>query len=125
MKFKRNQSDQCEIRNKYAEPLLEGIFVDKEGFGIDNPRLVTKLFKTKEDGKYAVLIWNPSKTEEENFNLTVPGYKLMCAHTIEEDTEKMPKKIGPQKVIALIYTVQYVYLGPPSNRLEMEPVLCT
>jgi hypothetical protein len=93
----------CEIRNKHADLLLEGIFVDDEGFNIDNSRLVAKAFKSNEGEKYAVLIWNPSDTEEEYFNVTVPGYKIVSAHTIEEDLRESPKKIEPQKVVALIY----------------------
>lgn len=101
LKFKAYCRRLCEIRNMHKSLLLEGTFVDNEGFIIDNSRLIAKAFR-KGDDEYAVLVWNRSD-KNERFNVTVPGFRLNSAHTMKKSFKEAPKNIGSQRVITLIY----------------------
>jgi hypothetical protein len=91
----------CEIRKKHADLLLEGRFVDDEGFTIDNPRIVAKAFKN--DDKLAVLVWNPQKNAEK-FQIKVSKeYRLEVVESIQGESKKVPEEIQANSIMALIY----------------------
>jgi len=90
----------CQIRSSYSDLLLEGTFVDVEGFKLGNGRLVAKGYKSGD--KFAVLVWNPDQAEQP-LQLEVPGYRLEKAVGTEGEASQVPATLGPNKVLALLY----------------------
>lgn len=90
----------CEIRNRYSDLLLEGTFIDDEGFTIDNDRLVAKAHKNKE--QLAIAVWNP-REEGQSLQIEVPNYQLENVLSMEEESDQIPSTIKPNKVLTLIY----------------------
>ena len=90
----------CEIRNKYRDVLLEGTFMDDEGFTLNNPRLVAKSYQ--QGKKQAVLVWNP-EADAQPVVLTVPGYTLTKAVGMQGESASIPASLPGNEVMALIY----------------------
>jgi len=65
-----------ELRNQHADLLLEGKFVDSEGFVCDNSRVTAHGFVA--GNRLAVALWNPEETPQKAV-VVAPGYKLKSA----------------------------------------------
>jgi len=91
----------CKIRNEYSDLLLEGTFVDTEGFSLSNEKLVAKAYKNGD--KYAVLIWNPLENEQP-VKVYVTDYELEKAISMEGKSSQIPPAmLGANKVLVLLY----------------------
>jgi len=64
----------CELRNSYPELLLEGRFVDNEGFVCDNSLISTHGFLAGD--RLAVTVWNPTERAQP-LRVVAPGYELV------------------------------------------------
>jgi hypothetical protein len=74
------------LRNRYPELLLDGRFVDNEGFLSDNSRVSAHAFLA--GSRMAVTLWNPGDAAE-RVNVIAPGYEL------EKAEWQNPAWIGP------------------------------
>jgi hypothetical protein len=63
----------CQLRNQHADLLLEGRFVDNEGFLCDNNALSAHGFVAHE--RLAVTLWNPTNAPQKA-RVAAPGYLL-------------------------------------------------
>ena len=66
------------LREKYADTLLRGRFVDEDGFKWDNPVIKAKAFDG-EQGKAAVVLWNPTDEPQSVRVLFENGTESVCA----------------------------------------------
>jgi hypothetical protein len=80
----------CALYTRYADLLLEGRFVDDEGFVCDNNQVSTHAF-VADDG-LAVTVWNPSGLPQ-RFQIVAPGYVL------EEAAWQDPSWSGPDHAV--------------------------
>lgn len=79
-----------ELRRKYSDLLLEGRFVDNEGFLCDNSRVASHAFTA--GNRMAVALWNPEETAQ-RAGVVAPGYVL------EEAQWQDPRRTGPAQVL--------------------------
>lgn len=80
----------CELRNRHAELLMEGRFVDDEGFICDNSRVAAHGFLA--GNRLAVAIWNPDEVPQKAA-VFAPGY------TPETVLWQNPKWSGPDHTL--------------------------
>ncbi len=58
--------------------LLRGRYRDDQGFAIDNPELVARLFVAEgAEPQAAIVVWNPGR-KAQKFAVTLPGHRLVC-----------------------------------------------
>ena len=81
------------IRNAHPELLLEGRFVDNEGFQSDNTRVAAHAFVS--GGRMAVTLWNPGDAAEK-VTVTAPGYVLEEAAWQDPSWSGAAHSIGPK-----------------------------
>jgi hypothetical protein len=69
--------DLFQFQNDNAEFFRFGKFIDEEGIEIAGDDILAKGF---ENGKrIGVIVWNRNLTEERNFSISLPGYRLISA----------------------------------------------
>lgn len=66
-----------DLRQQFADLLLEGRFVDNEGFLCDNSNIPAHSFVAGD--RMAITLWNPGETPQKP-RITAPGYRLESAN---------------------------------------------
>lgn len=90
----------CELRNQYADLLLEGRFVDCEGFYANNPRVAAHGFLS--GNRLAVALWNPEPTHQ-RVEIVAPGYRLRAIEGLEPRAVAYDEPLGPNEVAVWIF----------------------
>ncbi len=90
----------CALRNTHSDLLLEGRFVDNEGFLADNNRVSAHAFLA--GNRMAVTLWNPGDTAE-RVNVIAPGYELEKAEWQDPSWTGLSHSITPKDVAVLIF----------------------
>ena len=88
------------IRDDHGDLLLEGTYVDDEGFELDNPSIVAKSYKAA--GRLAIVAWNPS-SERQPLRILAPGYRLIKVVTVEGEADESPEILNSNHIAVLIY----------------------
>ncbi|MBI4877879.1 MAG: hypothetical protein HY822_24880 [Acidobacteria bacterium] len=81
----------CALRGKYPDLLLDGRFVDNEGFLADNSRVSAHAFVA--GNRMAVTLWNPGDAVE-RVNVIAPGYELEVG---------LDRSLAPKDATVLIF----------------------
>jgi hypothetical protein len=90
----------CQLRNQHADLLLEGRFVDNEGFLCDNSALSAHGFLAA--GRLAVALWNPTNTPQ-RAKVAAPGYILEAALWQNPGWSGPEHALMPNDVAVLIF----------------------
>jgi hypothetical protein len=88
------------IRNDNPELLLEGRFVDNEGFTTDNLHVSSHAFVAGE--RMAVTLWNPGDSAE-TINVAAPGYQLEKAAWQDAAWSGAAHALGPKEAAVLFF----------------------
>jgi len=94
-----------DLRRKYTNELVRAVFVDHRHLWDFNPRIVTKVFETKDT--IAIALWNDSPLPE-GLRLTVKNGKFFRWADTESESDKLPAKLPARSIGLAIYnrTVQ-------------------
>lgn len=90
----------CEIRSAHADLLLNGRFVDNEGFLADNSRVSAHAFVA--GNRMAVTLWNPGEAAE-RVRVIAPGYEFERAEWQDPGWSGPDHSIPPKDVAVLIF----------------------
>ncbi len=90
----------CALRNTHPDLLLEGRFVDNEGFLADNSRVSAHAFVA--GNRMAVTLWNPGDAAE-RVSVIAPGYELEKAEWQDPSWSGPAHSIMPKDVAVLIF----------------------
>ena len=90
----------CAMRNTHPDLLLNGRFVDNEGFLADNSRVSAHAFLAGD--RLAVTLWNPGDAAE-RVSVIAPGYELEKAEWQEAGWSGPAHSILPKDVAVLIF----------------------
>jgi hypothetical protein len=88
------------IRDEHSALLLEGTFVDDEGFELDNPSIVAKSYKAA--GRLAVVAWNPT-SQGQSLRIRAPGYRLVEVATVDGETDLPLETLSPNQIAVFLY----------------------
>jgi hypothetical protein len=92
-----------ELRTKYADLLLDGKFVDNEGFTSGNTNLFS--YSYLGGNRMAVTLWNDSGAPQKP-EINAPGYKLESANWQDSKWEGTDHQIAPGDVAVMIFAKQ-------------------
>jgi len=90
----------CELRRQHAELLLEGRFVDKEGFLVSNDRVAAHGFSAGD--RLAVALWNPEPNPQK-VSVLAPGYSLETVSWLEAKWSGPDHTLKPNDVAVWIF----------------------
>ena len=90
-----------QLRSQYAELLLEGRFVDNEGFTSGNEKV--SAYSYLAGNRMAITLWN-STAEPQKPVITVNGYKLESANWQDPDLKGTDHQIMPGDVALFVFT---------------------
>lgn len=91
----------CQLRNQHTDLLLEGRFVNNEGFVSSNSLVAAHAFVAAD--RMAVTLWNPARTPQIT-RVLVPGYVLQTALWQDPQWSGPEHALMPNDVAVLIYT---------------------
>jgi hypothetical protein len=89
-----------QLRTQFADLLLEGTFVDNEGFTSNNDRISAHSYLT--GNRMAVTLWNPGNVPEKP-SIDAPGYALESAHWQNPAWTGLEHDIQPGDVAVLVF----------------------
>lgn len=90
----------CALRNTYSDLLLDGRFVDNEGFLADNSRISAHAFVAGD--RMAVTLWNPGDAAD-RVKVLVPGYEFERAEWQDPGWSGAEHSVMPKDVAVLIF----------------------
>jgi hypothetical protein len=89
-----------QLRTQFADLLLEGTFVDDEGFTSDNAKVSAHAYLA--GNRMAVTLWNPDTTPE-RLHVAAPGYALESANWQNPAWTGLEHEIQPGDVAVLVF----------------------
>jgi hypothetical protein len=89
-----------QLRTQFADLLLEGTFVDDEGFTSDNAQVSAHAYLA--GNRMAVTLWNPDTTPE-RLHVAAPGYALESANWQNPAWTGLEHEIQPGDVAVLVF----------------------
>ena len=90
-----------QLRQQYAELLMEGTFVDKDG--IENKNKELHAYAYVAGNRLAVTMWNSTKTALKP-SIAAPGYKLESANWQDKSLKGLENEIKPGDIALFVYT---------------------
>lgn len=90
-----------ELYNTYADLLLEGRFLDDEGFVCDNNRVSSHAFVAGD--RMAVTLWNPTNVPQRIKKVVAPGYQFETASWQDPGWSGPDHWMGPGDVAVLVF----------------------
>jgi hypothetical protein len=87
------------MRLAHKDLLLNGRFVDNEGFSLDNPALCAKAYRA--GGRLGIVVWNPTDLEQ-RFAVRTEG-RFLQAVAPEGERATLPKVIAADSVMLLVW----------------------
>jgi hypothetical protein len=90
-----------ELRTKYADILLEGKFVDNEGFTSNNTKVASYAYLA--GNKMAITLWNSGTTPQKP-EIAAKGYKLESANWQDPTWTGTDHQINPGDVAVLVFS---------------------
>jgi hypothetical protein len=89
-----------QLRTQYADLLLDGRFVDNEGFKSQNPNLFTYAYLSA--GRMAVTIWNPTGVPQKPV-INAPGYSLESCNWQDAALTGTEHEVQPGDIALFVY----------------------
>ncbi len=89
-----------QLRTKYADLLLDGRFVDNEGFKSRNTNLFTYAYLS--GNRMAITLWNPTSTPQKP-QIEAQGYTIESANWQNPDLTGTDHEVQPGDVALFIY----------------------
>jgi hypothetical protein len=90
-----------QLRTQYADLLLDGRFVDNEGFTSGNTNVASYAYLA--GNRMAITLWNPTDKPQKPA-ITANGYKLQSANWQDPKWEGTDHEIAPGDVAVLVYS---------------------